>query len=204
MKKKYLSEWDDMLEKIVELSDKYKGVKPAETKRQKSARLRALRDKVGETKSVKPEVLAEKLLAYIQYKYVAEEVHEYDKYGVPPGTDVVSHEDDDIPPRTHLGDPPLILYKAKTIGSGYRKNSRFNIWITDTFLPRRPDIRAKLDAIDDTKKRDNAFKRLSYMLRKTIAERGLIPNGYGIYDEDDRAVGIKYNSGKLYKFKRRK
>lgn len=203
-KEQYLSEWNDIFEKIVDLSDKQRGVKPAKTKITKKRRLDKLLAEVGVTKSVKPARLAKTLMLYVKYKYEAEEIHEYDRYGVPIGTDVVSYEDDEIPEKYHLGDPPILFPKGGTAGGGYKKNSRFNVWIRTVLLPRRPDIRAKLDAIDDTKKRNNAFKRLSYVLRRAIAERGIIPNAYGIYDKNEKLVGLKYNSGKVYKIKRRR
>ena len=200
----YLSEWNDVFDEIIQMSDKARGVDRATTKAQKSQRLRRLKERAGIERTAKPDEVARKLMTHLQAVYQAEEIHEYDRYGVPVGTDVVSDEDDDIPPKFHLGEPPSITFDSDAVGGGKRKNSRFNVWIREVLLPRRPDLRESLDSIEDEDKRNRAFKRLSFVMRKTIAERGLTPNAKGVYDNKDRLVGIKYNSGKVFKVSRRK
>lgn len=202
--KKYRSEYNDVFDNILTDYNKSVGRKKPESNRSRAQQLRRLKERVGVTKNITPKKAINILSEYIKEKYTREEIHEYDRYGLPKGTDVIIYEDDSVPEREFSeGMPPVISYDKQTIGGGYRRNSRFNIWIRDVLFVKRPDLKSRLDSIEDNDKRNKAFKRLSYILRRSIAERGLVPDAYGLYDKDENLIGLKYNSGKIFKIKRR-
>lgn len=118
-----------------------------------------------------------------------------DRDGIPAGAEV-SDEDEYIYEREPVETEIRIEYTGwQTIGgdqSGGGK-TKFRLWLENSWLPNNPKLRAQIEGLDVDQRR-KAMRRISYLVRRAIAQNGLTPKGVATI-ENDRVRHIDYYSG---------
>lgn len=193
---------DKYSQEIYQEADKYfqeKGGKAAKSPGEFGQRLRryiiSKSIEIGDSKlTVNPDTDTYNVLKNIVIKKMNETMDDstamnMEKYGVPAGAEL---EDDS----NYEDTPPMILFDAHAIGGDYKGRRKFRGWLEEVFLPDNPKLQKKINSLNRIK-RSRAMKRISYIIRRSIAINGLQPEGVARYSKG-RLREIEYPSNKIW------
>jgi hypothetical protein len=163
------------------------GVGEELTARQKGQRIRRARERFEQEHP--------KRIKFIGQIFERTEAGLMDRDGVPAGAEIQDEDEYEYEEEKSIDTQIKIEYSTKTIGgdqSGGGK-TKFRLWLENVWLPKNPGVRAEIEGLD-TNKRRKAMKRLSFVVRRGIAQNGLTPKGLARI-ENDKVRYIQYNSG---------
>jgi hypothetical protein len=164
----------------------------AESARERGQRIRRARERVMQSNP--------------GYKKIIEQLKskgDIEKYGIPVGAEPVDNEegyDEDEVTDENYQSAKQIIFKHKTIGGDQSRGgkTKFRRWLENTFIEGSPDLKKAVDGVSGKKKR-NMMIRISYMVRRSIAEKGLQPGATARMDDEGNTEEIFYGSGKSWK-----
>ena len=164
----------------------------AESARERGQRIRRARERVIQSNP--------------GYKKIIEQLKskgDIEKYGIPVGAEPVDNEegyDEDEVTDENYQSAKQIIFKHKTIGGDQSRGgkTKFRRWLENTFIEGSPDLKKAVDGVSGKKKR-NMMIRISYMVRRSIAEKGLQPGATARMDDEGNTEEIFYGSGKSWK-----
>jgi hypothetical protein len=123
-----------------------------------------------------------------------------EKYGVSAGSQLK----DDESSNTEEGDdyydsPKGIVFSHKTIGGDQSKGgkTKFRRWLENVYIAKRPELKEAIDGVSGKKKK-KMMERISYGVRKNIAEYGLEIGSASKFDSKGNTLTIEYKSGKTW------
>ena len=127
------------------------------------------------------------------------------KYGIPVGAELVDNEegyDEDEYTDENYQSAKEIVFKnsTKAIGGDQSRGgkTKFRRWLENKFIEGSPDLKQAVDGVSGKRKR-NMMIRISYMVRRSIAQKGLQPGATARMDDEGNTEEIFYGSGKSWK-----
>ena len=163
----------------------------AESARERGQRIRRARERVIQSNP--------------GYKKIIEQLKskgDIEKYGIPVGAEPVDNEegyDEDEEVREPRSGKQMIFDYTAIGGDQSRGGkTKFRLWLENTFIEGSPDLKKAVDGVSGKKKR-NMMIRISYMVRRSIAEKGLQPGATARMDDEGNTEEIFYGSGKSWK-----
>ena len=127
------------------------------------------------------------------------------KYGIPVGAELVDNEegyDEDEDTDENYQSAKEIVFKHRSIGGDNSKGgkTKFRRWLENKFIEGSPDLKKAVDGVSGKKKR-NMMIRISFMVRSSIARKGLAIGATAHLDNEGNTTEIFYGSGKSWKSK---